>query len=240
MAARDGGRGLSVGKTGLAARPWAPFAALALISSTVAACSTAPTATGDASGSSRSFSDLFASGSSSFAQAAATPATPNQPKFDPEDCPPIDIRSGAASLSINSASRDPALAGLRYQINIAQTARECRVDGGNLTIRVGVQARVIVGQAGGPGTVNIPIRYALVQEGVSPKTLWTKLYTIQAVVSEGQTNATVSHIEENLTVPMPSKAALDAYVIYVGFDPLGAQPEPKKKPPAKKRTAPTG
>lgn len=221
-------------------RSWAPLAALALLSGTIAGCSTSST-TGDASSGGKSFSDLFASGSSSFAQAGTAPAAPGEPKFDPEDCPPIDIRPGASSLSINSANRDPALAGLRYQVNVAQTARECRVEAGHLTIRVGMQARIIVGQAGGPGTIDIPIRYALVQEGVTPKTLWTKLYKIQAVVTEGQTNATATHVEENLTVPMPSKGALDAYVIYVGFDPLGAQQETgKRKPPAAKRTPPSG
>lgn len=216
-----------------------PLTAAALLAGAAAGCSTS-TPTGDSGSSSRSFSDLFSSGSSSFAQASTTGTAPGQPQFDPEDCPPIDIRAGASSLSINSASRDPAAAGLRYQVNIVQSARECRVEAGNLIIKVGLQARVIVGQAGGPGTIDIPIRYALVQEGVSPKTLWTKLYKIQAVVGEGQTNASATHIEESLTVPMPSKAALDAYVVYIGFDPLGAQPETKKKPPARKRTEPTG
>jgi hypothetical protein len=223
--------------SGRVTSPWAPVAALALLSAAAGGCSTGSTS-GEASAGSRSLGDLFPSGgSSSFA--SATPAAPGEPKFDPEDCPPIDIRQGASSLSINSANRDPALAGLRYQINVAQTARECRLEGGNLVIRVGMQARIIVGQAGGPGQIDIPVRYALVQEGVSPKTLWTKLYSVPAVVSEGQTNATVTHVEENLIVPMPSKSVLDAYVVYIGFDPLGAHQD-KKKPPAKKRTAPTG
>ncbi|NWG25737.1 MAG: hypothetical protein HXY30_15200 [Pseudorhodoplanes sp.] len=220
----------------------AASAALAGLSLAVGACSSIGSTGSADSGSSRSFSDLFSSGGagSSFAQTSA-PANPGEPKFDPEDCPAIDIRQGASSLSINSASRDPAAAGLRYQVNVAQTARECRLEAGNLAIKVGMQARIIVGQAGGPGQIEIPIRYALVQEGVSPKTIWTKLYKVPAVIGEGQPHATVTHIEENMTVPMPPRNALDAYVIYVGFDPLGAQPETgKKKPPARKRTDPTG
>lgn len=215
------------------------MATLVFLSGGVAACSTGAT-TGDSSGS-RSFSEIFSSGSKSFAQ-ATTPAAPNEPKFDPEDCPPIDIRSGASSLSLTSTSRDPAQAGgVRYQVNIAQSARECRLEAGNLNIRVGMQVRVIVGQAGGPGTVDVPVRFALVQEGVTPKTLWTKLYKVQAVIVEGQTNTTATLVEENLTVPMPNQSVLDAYVIYIGFDPLGAQHETgKKKPPAGRRTAPSG
>jgi hypothetical protein len=215
-------------------------AALAALSLAVAGCSSTGS-TGSTDSSSRSFSDLFSSSGSGSSFAQATPANPGEPKFDPEDCPPIDIRQGASSLSINSASRDPAAAGVRYQINVAQTARECRLDAGNLTIKVGMQARIIVGQAGGPGQIDIPVRYALVQEGVSPKTIWTKLYKVPAVIGEGQPHATVTHIEENMTVPMPPRNALDAYVIYIGFDPLGSQPETgKKKPPAKKKSDQTG
>jgi len=45
--------------------------------------------------------------------------------------------------------------------------------------------------------------------------------------------ATFTHIDPEISFPMPQPAAnIDSYVVYVGFDPLGAQQE-KKKPPAK-------
>jgi hypothetical protein len=44
---------------------------------------------------------------------------------------------------------------------------------------------------------------------------------------------TFTHIEDDLTVPMPDKGTLEAYVVYIGFDPLSAasQGRPKKTPP---------
>ena len=43
---------------------------------------------------------------------------------------------------------------------------------------------------------------------------------------------------EDMVVPMPKSAVLDAYVIYVGFDPGGlADPKPKVKPKPKARTS---
>jgi hypothetical protein len=46
---------------------------------------------------------------------------------------------------------------------------------------------------------------------------------------------TFTHVEPDVTFPMPVPAAnIDNYVVYVGFDPLGA---PVKKPPARRKPA---
>ncbi len=42
-----------------------------------------------------------------------------------------------------------------------------------------------------------------------------------------------------MSVPMPSPAVFDQYVIYVGFDPLGSAQE-RQKQPAKKRPVKQG
>ena len=45
-----------------------------------------------------------------------------------------------------------------------------------------------------------------------------------------------THVEDDLKVPMPPGAEIETYVVYVGFDPLGARPRPAaKQPPQKKR-----
>ena len=41
---------------------------------------------------------------------------------------------------------------LRYQATIIRTARECQVNSGVMTMKVGIEGRVITGPAGGPGT----------------------------------------------------------------------------------------
>jgi hypothetical protein len=105
--------------------------------------------------------------------------------------------------------------------------------GNNLTIKVGVQGRVVIGPAGAPASINIPLRYALVREGTEPKTLWTKLFTVPVTVTENQLNLPWLHVEEEMTVPRPSADELEAYVIYIGFDPdggAGAKPKPAAKP----------
>jgi hypothetical protein len=124
---------------------------------------------------------------------------------------------------------------LRYQASFTQTARECVLRGDNLTIKVGIQGRIVVGPAGAPSSITIPLRYALVREGLQPKTLWTKLFMVPVAIPQNQLNLPWLHIEEEMTVPRPSANELDAYVIYVGFDPAGeatAKPKPAARPKA--------
>ena len=142
------------------------------------------------------------------------------------------------SFSTTGGSDDPAALGLRYQVTISRTARECLVRGDMLTIRIGMEGRVILGPAGVPGQVEIPIRYALVMEGPDPKMITTKLHRVPVVIPPGQGNLSFTHVEEDLTVPMPPGSDLDNYVIYIGFDPNVPPPDDKKKKPKAKAKRP--
>jgi len=42
-----------------------------------------------------------------------------------------------------------------------------------------------------------------------------------------------THIEEDLAFPMPRGNAIDSYVVYIGFDPVGAQEMDRRRPPAR-------
>lgn len=146
------------------------------------------------------------------------------------DCPSVDIRQGASTLQMNAPGSDQAL-GLRYQASFGRTARQCSVNAGTLSIKIGVQGRLILGPAGAPGETQIPLRYALVREGIEPKTVWSKLYILPVSLPPGQPNVPFTHVSEDLAVPVPSQADLDKYVIYVGFDPQGL---PTERKPARK------
>ena len=178
----------------------------------------------------------FFTGSSGSSLPPAPPAGPAGIAAPPVDCPPVEYRQGAATLVVNGTGGEGSALGLRYQGNFVQTARECQLGGGQLTIKVGVQGRIVVGPAGAPGQITIPLRYALVREGQEQKTIWTKLFMVPVAVPGGQLNVPFIHVEEEMTVPNPPPAELDAYVIYIGFDPEGAN-APKPKPAAKPKTA---
>jgi len=175
--------------------------------------------------------DLFSTSSKATSGDAGVAADPNADV----ECPGIEVRSGAATLMIGSkpGESEPSALDLRYQVTIIRTARECRVTAGVMTMKVGIEGRVITGPAGAPGMVDVPLRLAVVQEGINPKTILSRFAREQVTITNAVDRVTFTHIDPEISFPMPQPAAnIDAYVVYVGFDPVGAQPE-KRKPAAK-------
>jgi hypothetical protein len=152
------------------------------------------------------------------------------------ECPGVEVRQGASTLAINAPGADAGPMNTRYQVTIGRTARECAPLGGVMTMKVGVQGRILLGPAGSPGQVDLPIRIAVVQEGPDPKPIVSKLARLSVSVAPGQTAVPFMHVEQDLTFPMPRPSVLENYVVYVGFDPGAAPAKPEKK--AKKGPGP--
>ena len=200
------------------------LAALVILGPALAGCS---------STSLPSFSGWFGSSTPAAADSSAA-FTPPQ-NFE---CPAVTVRSGAAALSISANPGDNSALNQRYQLSLNDTARECKVAGPTLTMKVGVRGRVIVGPAGGPGQVDVPVRFAVVREGVEPKTIVTKFQRIGVSVAASDPSVAFSIVEDDLTFAFPRGAEIDSYVVYVGFDPVTAQEMDKarRKPaPARPR-----
>jgi hypothetical protein len=82
---------------------------------------------------------------------------------------------------------------------------------------------------------------AVVQEGTTPKTIVSKFYKFPVTVPPGQTSVPFVQVEQDLSFPTPRGQDLDAYIVYIGFDPqsLGAaKPERKAKPKPKAKQKP--
>jgi hypothetical protein len=152
------------------------------------------------------------------------------------DCPFIDIRQGASTLTIPPPPPDGSneAMSLRYQGTFVRAARECKVVNGQMVMNVGIQGRIIVGPAGGPGQVEVPLRIAVVTSPtVGSKLIVTKFIKVPVTVPD-QNGAAFTHIEEGLTFPMPSASDLASYIVYIGFDPVTGATEGSKKPAAAK------
>jgi hypothetical protein len=153
-----------------------------------------------------------------------------------DDCPSVDIRTGAGTLAVAAKQQEATANDLRYQLTFVEMARQCFVNGNTVQMRVGVQGRAIAGPAGAPGQVSAPIRYAVVQQGIQPKTIVTKFRRVPVEMSGG--NTVFTDIEEDLSFPMPPLVELQRYVVYVGFDEAGDRGQPKAKKSAPKTQAP--
>jgi hypothetical protein len=167
--------------------------------------------------------------------AQASVAAPAAPSMD-DNCPPVDIRTGASTLAIATKNEGATANDLRYQLSFNQMARQCSLAAGTIHMRVGVQGRVIVGPAGAPAQAEVPLRYAVVREGVDPKTIVTKFRRFPVPIPSGNTNVEFTDIEEDLSFPLPSVNELQAYVVYIGFDDVGDRT--KRPAAAKKKSAP--
>ena len=168
------------------------------------------------------FSQLF--GGKSQAVGEAPPA----PQANEPTCPSVVIRPGASTFAVGLPGQEASGANLRYQGTITRTARDCTLRDGQVAVRLGIQGRVIVGPAGAPPTVELPLRVAVVQEGVNPVTVFTNVYRTSVAIAPGETSAVYSVVAEDIVYPVPPGAAGDAYVFYVGFDPQAGRPEPRR------------
>ena len=139
------------------------------------------------------------------------------------ECPYIQIRAGASTLTISSGGDNAAMS-LKYQGTFVRAARQCAVVAGQMVMKVGVEGRIILGPQGGPGEITVPLRIAIVDETPSAtKTIVTRLIPIPVTIRSADDNPTFTHVEDNLSFPLPSSSALENYIVYIGFDPLAAQ-----------------
>jgi hypothetical protein len=183
--------------------------------------------------------DLFNTSSKATAANAAAPGGP-ETETDIE-CPDVKVRSGAATLTIgmNPKEQEPSPLQVRYQGSITRMARECHVAAGVMTMKVGIEGRVITGPAGAPGTVDVPLRIAVVQEGVNPRTITSNFAKETVTIASESDRVNFTHVDSNISFPMPRPAGLiDNYVVYVGFDPLSLAPQKKAPTPRKPKASP--
>jgi hypothetical protein len=183
---------------------------------------------------SQSLTDRFKSLFGGKSDEPPPPIVDNKEPAPDLNCPPVGIRAGASTYAVAAPGKEAVGNDVRFQATITKTARECVRSGSEITARVGIQGRVIVGPAGAPASVEVPLRVAVVQGGVAEKVIATKAYRTNVEVGE-QDSVPFSLVIDEIVYPEPSGADVDKYVFYVGFDPQALAPESKPKAVKKKK-----
>ena len=140
-----------------------------------------------------------------------------EPFNDPRAfCPRAIIRSGTETYRVfeNGVKEDDAnaLASLRLQGTLTQTARECNYTPTNLNMKIGINGRVINGPTAATGTFEMPVRVAVVR---GDEALYSQLHRIQVIIPEGGSFASFRFIDDQISLPIPEKKNL---IVHVGFD----------------------
>lgn len=204
------------------------FAAVSGRASTGAAALAVLLALSGCSGAGGYVGSLFGSGSSSqpvasgqaAGQAAgqATAQTVAQPlSGQPRElvCPYVDVREGAAAHRVYAGQ--PSNATVRYQFSMGDIARECRVAGNQLILKIGVEGRVLLGPAGAPGSFTVPVTIA-VRDEATKQFVANRSYKVPANVPQGGANTSFAVVADEISVPLKSLAGNDDYQVFVGFD----------------------
>ncbi len=135
-------------------------------------------------------------------------------------CPAIEILDGTVALR----SGDTGTArGVGYQASIRDTARECALVAGNrISIKVGVQGRLVLGESGKPGNYSVPVRVAVRRTG-GTETVYSKLTTASVAVPATDTQGTFTIIDDTISLPVSAIDPGDEYKIIIGLDPQGSR-----------------
>ena len=130
-------------------------------------------------------------------------------------CPNIDVKEGAAAQRVYAGGQDSR--NVRYQFSLGELARECRVVGNQLIMKVGVEGKVLLGPAGAPSAFTVPITIAIKKDGAD-KPVTSRSYRANASIAAGQSQNSFSVVTEEIAVPFINEAANEDYEIVVSID----------------------
>ena len=146
------------------------------------------------------------------------------------DCPQVEVQDGTAAIRVGGQDNQS----VRYQFEVTQTARECKVEGAQFAIKVGVAGRLLIGPAGSAGSYSAPVRI-VVRNDTTSKPVISKLYKVEATADAASNlQAPFQLVSEPLLLPYEHKWADQDYTVLVGFD--SGKQAAEEKHPRKKRT----
>lgn len=132
-------------------------------------------------------------------QSTTPPPADQLPKDDEEDplvCPDVTVSDGGAAIRAQSGQDS---SGLRYQISIANVARQCTATGnGSFRLKVGVEGRVLLGPAGTPGNYGATLTTTVTRAN---NVIGKRSVRVGAAIPSGQSGADFTHVEDGILVP---------------------------------------
>lgn len=127
-------------------------------------------------------------------------------------CPQIFMRDQDAVYRTYAKGKKDDPQQVAFQASFGDYTRQCTLTDTNLTMTVVAQLRLIVGPAGAPGQVTLPIRITVTDDDT---VLYSEVTNFPAQISEGSGSAQVVFRKEGIKMPIGSGALVR---VNIGFD----------------------
>lgn len=125
-------------------------------------------------------------------------------------CPQVELREGTAFFTQYAKGGDGDPTKLLLQAAITDVTRTCSRGNGQLTMTVAAAGKVVIGPAGKPGPVTMPIRIVVLR---GKDVLFSRLYKQQVQAGQDATQWVFS--DRSVVVPEPTAADIQ---VFAGFD----------------------
>jgi hypothetical protein len=135
-------------------------------------------------------------------------------------CPGIEVKEGGAAQRVYAGGQESR--NVRHQFSLGELARECRVAGNQLIMKVGVEGKVLLGPAGSPASFTVPVTIAVIADE-SGKPAASRSYKASASIPQGQSLSSFTIVSDHISVPFISEAANTDYSIVVSIDGAGGR-----------------
>jgi hypothetical protein len=148
----------------------------------------------------------------------ATQPPSQQPTDNERDltCPSVTVSENGAAYRNTPASASS----VNFQASLINTARECAFQGNQVSIRVGVEGRLLLGTNGKPGTYSVPVRIQVKRRN---DVVTQRFAQVSVTIPVNETQAEFAHVEERITVPISETDPGNEYDVYVSFEASGAR-----------------
>jgi len=133
----------------------------------------------------------------------------------PGSCPPIRLWQDNANLTIYEIGRVGDNLAIRHRGEIIRLARECDISPTAVKVKYGVAGRVLLGPAGRPGTITLPVKVNIA--GRDGQLVQSQKLKVKVRISDGRPFGNFSTVS-TISFPLQAGSKASDYRIFVTFD----------------------
>jgi len=133
-------------------------------------------------------------------------------------CPQFAIWPNTQTLTAYESGRDGDGLAIVHRGEITQTARECQIQGGHVSIKYGFSGRVLLGPRGTAGHVSLPVNVVLTDAG--KQRVQGDSLRVEVDIAPDKPIGYFSSVR-TITFDVPEGARTADYKLYVAFEKAG-------------------